>query len=144
MPPIEKTILIVEDNEINLKLLVAVLEMLPCRTLTATDAETGLCLAGEYQPDLILMDLQLPGMDGIQAAALLKADERLNQIPVIAMTGYESSDFGGSLERAGFSDLIAKPFEVRSLLETVSRYLEDFSGPSYPGMEKEYLDEKEV
>ena len=133
----EKTILIVEDNEINMKLLEAILELLPCRTLKATDAETGLPLAREYQPDLILMDLQLPGMDGISATTLLKADEKLNQIPVIAMTGYEFSDFGGSLDRAGFSGVITKPFEVRSFLETVSGYLEDFSGPPCPGIERE-------
>lgn len=137
MSTVEKTVLIVEDNEINLKLLVAVLELLPCRTLTAPNAETGLPLIREYLPDLILMDLQLPGMDGISATSLLKADEKLNQIPVIAMTGYESSDFGGSLAQVGFSGLITKPFEVQSFLKTVSGYLKDFSGPQGPGIERE-------
>ncbi len=124
-----KTVLIVEDNEINMKLIVAVLELGQYRVLMASDAETGLALAQEYHPDLILMDLQLPGMDGISATALLKADEKLKKIPIIALTGYASDGFGKTLEEAGFSGLITKPFGVRSFLETISGYLEEVPGP---------------
>jgi CheY-like chemotaxis protein len=118
-----KTILVVEDNEINMKLVVAVLELGNYRTLTASDAETGLPLARDHQPDLILMDLQLPGMDGVSATALLKADKKLKKIPVIALTGHASAGFGITPEEAGFSGLITKPFGVRSFLEAISGYL---------------------
>ena len=124
-----KTVLIVEDNEINMKLIVAVLELGQYRVLMASDAETGLALAQEYHPDLILMDLQLPGMDGISATALLKADKKLKKIPVIALTGYESVDFGQTTAEAGFSGFITKPFKVRSFLETISGYLEEIPQP---------------
>jgi CheY-like chemotaxis protein len=119
----QKTILIVEDNELNMKLVVAVLHLGNYQTLTAEDAETGIHLAREHHPDLILMDLQLPGMDGISATALLKADEKLKQIPVIALSGYGSLDFGGHPGETGFSGFITKPIEVRSFLETISGYL---------------------
>ena len=126
-----KTILIVEDNELNMKLLVAVLELGQYRTLTASDAETGLPLAREHHPDLILMDLQLPGMDGISATALLKADKKLKQIPVIALTGYESIDFGQTPSEAGFSGVITKPFKVRPFLETIAGYLDGPGAQSF-------------
>ena len=123
MPVEQKTILIVEDNELNMKLVVAVLERGRYQTLTASDAETGILLAREHLPDLILMDLQLPGMDGISATAILKADEKLRQIPVIALSGYGSLDFGVHPGESGFSGFISKPIEVRSFLETISGYL---------------------
>jgi two-component system, cell cycle response regulator DivK len=132
----ERIILIVEDNEINMKLIVAVLEMGQYGILKASDAETGLSLAREYHPDLILMDLQLPGMDGISAAALLKADKKLEQIPVIALTGSDSINFGQTPSTAGFSGLITKPFEVRSFLETVSGCLR--GGPEATRFEKKW------
>jgi CheY-like chemotaxis protein len=118
-----KTILIVEDNELNMKLVVAVLHLGNYRTLTAGDAESGIQLAREHHPDLILMDLQLPGMDGISATAILKADEKLRHIPVIALSGYGSVDFGEASGETGFSGFITKPIEVRSFLETIAGYL---------------------
>jgi CheY-like chemotaxis protein len=119
----QKTILIVEDNELNMKLVVAVLQLGPYQLLTAGDAESGIALAREHHPDLILMDLQLPGMDGISATALIKADEKLRHIPVIALSGYGSVDFGEAPGEPGFSGFITKPIEVRSFLETISGYL---------------------
>ena len=124
-----KTILIVEDNDLNLKLVVAVLELGSYRTLTAGDAESGIRLAREHLPDLILMDLQLPGMDGISATAILKADAKVRHIPVIALSGYGSLDFGGPLGETGFSGFISKPIQVRSFLATISGYLGGTSGP---------------
>ncbi len=123
MPAEPKTILVVEDNEISMKLVVAVLELGPYQTLTAGDAESGIRLAGEHFPDLILMDLKLPGMDGITATAILKTDATLKHIPVIALSGYGSLDFGESLGATGFSGFITKPIDVRSFLETISGYL---------------------
>ncbi len=118
-----KTILIVEDNELNMKLVVAVLRLGNYQILTARDAEAGLQLAREHLPDLILMDLQLPGMDGIEATAVLKEDEKLRSIPVVALTGFGSVDIGESPDGLGFSGFIAKPIEVRSFLETIAGYL---------------------
>jgi two-component system cell cycle response regulator DivK len=118
-----KTILIVEDNELNMKLIVAVLELGQYRTLSASDAETALPLAREHHPDLILMDIQLPGLDGISATTLLKADNNLSHIPVVAVTGY-GSDFEQYPGHTGFSGFITKPFEVLSFLEAISGYLE--------------------
>jgi two-component system cell cycle response regulator DivK len=129
MPGEQKTILIVEDNELNMKLVVALLELGHYRTLTASDAETGIPLAREHHPDLILMDLQLPGMDGISATAILKGDEDLRHIPVIAMSGHGSVDFGENLGAWGFSSFISKPIEVRTFLVTISGYL----GGAEPG-----------
>lgn len=129
MPAEPKTILVVEDNEISMKLVVAVLELGPYRTLTAGDAESGIRLAREHFPDLILMDLKLPGMDGIIATAILKTDATLKHIPVIALSGYGSLDFGESLGETGFSGFITKPIDVRSFLETISGYLGGTPGP---------------
>jgi len=118
-----KTILVVEDNELNMKLVAAVLQLGHYHIITAGDAESGLKLAREHLPDLILMDLQLPGMDGISATAILKADEKLRHIPVIALSGYGAIDFGETPGETGFSGFITKPIEVRSFLETISGYL---------------------
>jgi len=129
MPAEPKTILVVEDNEISMKLVVAVLELGPYRTLTAGDAESGIRLAREHFPDLILMDLKLPGMDGIIATAILKTDATLKHIPVIALSGYGSLDFGEPLGETGFSGFITKPIDVRSFLETISGHLGGTPGP---------------
>jgi len=83
-------ILIVEDNPANLKLGVFLLQSAGHAVLTATDAETGLTLAQDKQPHLILMDIQLPGMDGLEAIALLKLNEATRNIPVIALTALAS------------------------------------------------------
>ena len=123
MPGEPKTVLIVEDNELNMKLVVAVLELGHYRILTAPDAETGIPLARKHHPDLILMDLQLPGMDGISATAILKGDEDLRPIPVIAMSGQGLVDLGDRSGEWGFSSFISKPIEVRSFLETLSGFL---------------------
>jgi two-component system, cell cycle response regulator DivK len=118
-----KTILIVEDDELNMKLVVAVLQLGNYRILSAGDAEAGIKLARENIPDLILMDLQLPGMDGVSATAILKEDEKLRHIPVVALSGYGLADIGEDSGQSGFLGFIAKPIEVRSFLETISGYL---------------------
>jgi CheY-like chemotaxis protein len=118
-----KTILIIEDNELNMKLVRAILELAHYQLLTAGDAESGIQLAREHTPDLILMDLQLPGMDGISATAILKADEKLRYIPVIALSGYGSLEIEGHPSKIWFSGFITKPIEIRPFLETISGYL---------------------
>jgi signal transduction histidine kinase/DNA-binding NarL/FixJ family response regulator len=118
-----KTILIVEHNELNLKLMTAVLRLGPYLLLTAGDTESGLQLAREHLPDLILMDLQLPGLDGISATTIIKADEQLRHIPVIGLSDHGSLDFGGHPGESGFSGVITKLSEGQFFLETLSGYL---------------------
>ncbi len=91
--------------------------------LSATDAESGLTLARSEQPDLILMDIQLPGMDGLQATALLKADEATRAIPVIALTALAMKGDEERIRAAGCDGYIAKPLAYRAFLATISNQL---------------------
>src|SRR4026208_1760174 len=84
--------------------------------LTATDAESGLTLARSEQPDLILMDIQLPGMDGLQATALLKADEATRAIPVIALTALAMKGDEERIRAAGCDGYVAKPMSYQEIL----------------------------
>lgn len=97
--------------------------------LSATDAETGLTLARTEQPDLILIDIQLPGMDGLQATALLKADEATRAIPVIALTALAMKGDEERIRAAGCDGYIAKPLAYREFLATISTQL--VRGPLY-------------
>ena len=116
-------ILVVEDNELNRKLIVAVLTYHGYQTLEAGDGAEGVRAAAEHMPDLILMDIQMPVMDGITAVKILKNDPRTMGIKVIALTSFAMK---GDKERfigAGFVDYIAKPINTRQLPELVKRYL---------------------
>ena len=118
----EKTILVIEDNEMNMKLMRAVLKAGKYRMLEATDAETGLRLVREHHPDLILMDIQLPGMDGLSAAQIIKADPDIKGIPIFALTGFAMQSDREKAMGIGLDGYIVKPFSVKTLLET----FEDF------------------
>ena len=118
------TILIVEDNPTNMKLSLFVLESADYTVLTATDAEIGLTLARQSCPDLILMDIQLPGMDGLQATALLKADSATKAIPVVALTALAMKGDEERIRAAGCDGYIAKPLDYKGLLATVKAMLE--------------------
>lgn len=118
----EKTILVVEDNEMNMKLMRAVLQVGNYRTLEASDAETGLRLAREHRPDLILMDIQLPSMDGLSATKIIKADPDLRDIPVFAVSGFAMESDKEKAREAGFAGYIVKPVSVKALLDTLSRH----------------------
>src|SRR3954469_21766465 len=122
------TILIVEDNPTNMKLSTFVLESADYTVITATDAEIGLTLARERHPDLILMDIQLPGMDGLEATALLKADEATRGIPVVALTALAMKGDEERIRAAGCDGYIAKPLAYKEFLATVSSHLEDRVG----------------
>jgi len=116
----DKTILVIEDNEMNMKLMRAVLKTGHYRMLEAMDAESGLSLVREHRPDLILMDIQLPGMDGLSATKLIKADPDLKDIPVYALTGFAMEGDKEKARNIGFSGYIVKPFSVKGLLETLA------------------------
>jgi CheY-like chemotaxis protein len=118
----EKTILVIEDNEMNMKLMRAVLTAGKHRILEATDAETGLRLLREHHPDLILMDIQLPGMDGLSATKIIKNDPDLKEIPIFALTGFAMESDKEKAADAGLAGYIVKPFSVKGLLETIGNY----------------------
>ena len=117
------TILIVEDNATNMKLSTFLLESADYTVVAATNAETGLTLAREGHPDLILMDIQLPGMDGLQATALLKADDATSDIPVIALTALAMKGDEERILAAGCDAYVAKPFSPRQLLKKIREFV---------------------
>jgi two-component system, cell cycle response regulator DivK len=117
------TILVVEDNTANMTLAVYLLESVGHAVLSATDAEAGLALARAEHPDLILMDIQLPGMDGLEATAQLKGDETTRAIPVIALTALAMKGDEERIRAAGCDGYIAKPMRYKEFLATVAKQL---------------------
>ena len=114
-------ILIVEDNEKNLKLVRDVLQVKGYQTLEAGTAEAGIEIAREYMPAMVLMDIQLPGMNGIDALKALRADPKTAAIPVVAITASVMQQDRQQIMNAGFDGFIEKPINVRGLLETVQK-----------------------
>ena len=113
----------VEDNAANMKLAVFLLQGAGHTVLSATSAEAGLTLAREEQPSLILMDIQLPGMDGLEATALLKKDDATRAIPVIALTALAMKGDEERIRAAGCDGYIAKPMHYQDFLATVAAQL---------------------
>jgi len=118
------SILIVEDNPKNLKLVRDVLQAKGYATLESARAEEGLALARAHLPDLILMDIRLPGMSGIDALRALRADPATAGIPVIAITASVMQGNRREIEAAGFEGFIEKPINVRGFLEAVRAALD--------------------
>ena len=116
-------ILVVEDNPDNMTLVVFLLQSAGHTVLTALNAEAGLTLARVEQPDLVLMDIQLPGMDGLEATGLLKADPATRAIPVIALTALAMKGDEARIRAAGCNGYIAKPLRYQDFLATVATYL---------------------
>jgi len=111
----DDVILIVEDNDKNMKLARDVLQFNGFRTLEATTAEDGIALAQSRQPDLILMDIQLPGIDGVTALERLRADPITAPIPVMALTAFAMKNDRGRFLAAGFDGYVTKPISIREL-----------------------------
>ena len=118
-------ILIIEDNVANMKLASLLLRNAGHSVLSAIDAETGLTLARAEQPDLILMDLQLPGIDGLAATALLKGAPDTAGIPVIALTALAMKEDQERARAAGCDAYIAKPLRYRELYAVIDELLAD-------------------
>ena len=116
-------VLIVEDNPANMTLATFLLKSAGHTVISATSAEAGVALAREEQPDLVLMDIQLPGMDGLQATALLKGDEATRAIPVIALTALAMKGDEERIRAAGCDGYIAKPLAYKDFLATISAQL---------------------
>jgi two-component system cell cycle response regulator DivK len=118
-------ILIVEDNDKNLKLVRDVLQVKGYATIEAVNAEDGLVLARERKPDLILMDIQLPGMNGIEALGVLRAEPGTATIPVVAVTASVMAQDRNKITEAGFDAYVGKPINLKEFLDTVRRMLEN-------------------
>jgi two-component system cell cycle response regulator DivK len=116
-------ILVVEDNPANMTLAVFLLQSAGHHVLSATDAEAGLRMARAEQPTLILMDIQLPGMDGLQATMLLKKDAATQAIPVIALTALAMKGDEERIRAAGCDGYIAKPMRYQEFLATIATQL---------------------
>jgi two-component system cell cycle response regulator DivK len=117
-----KRILVVEDQELNMDLLVQLLEE-EYEVLTAVDGAAGLALAERERPDLILMDLSLPVIDGWEATRRIKADDRLKHIPVIALTAHAMVGDATRAYACGCDDYLTKPLDEDLLFERLDRYL---------------------
>ncbi|MEE8501579.1 MAG: response regulator [Kiloniellales bacterium] len=121
MGPLDKTVLVVEDNDINMRLFHDMLEARGYNVLQATDGTEGWRMAREHRPDLILMDIQLPGISGLEVTKRLKADETLKSIPVIAITAFATDGHEEKIRGGGCDAYIVKPISIPSFLQTVER-----------------------
>lgn len=118
-----KTILIVEDNELNMKLFNDLLRAHGFDTLQTNDGVTAMRIAREEQPDLILMDIQLPEVSGLEVTKWLKADDSVRHIPVVAVTAFPMKGDEEKIRRGGCEDYLPKPIKVATFIETVRRHL---------------------
>jgi two-component system cell cycle response regulator DivK len=120
-----KTVMIVEDNELNMKLFRDLIEAHGYRTVQTRSGLTAMDLARESQPDLILMDIQLPEISGLEVTKLLKADPDLRRIPVIAVTAFAMKGDEERIRQGGCEAYISKPIAVTKFIETIKSFLGD-------------------
>ena len=120
-----KVILIVEDEPKNLKLVRDLLRVRGYTTIEATDGKQGVESAKDRKPDLILMDIQMPVMDGLEATRILKADATTKNIPVLALTSDAMKGDKEKILEAGCDGYLAKPLDIKELLEKVAEYLSE-------------------
>jgi len=121
--PIPRTVLIVEDNELNMKLFNDLLDAHGYQTLQTRSGIEALQIARERRPDLILMDIQLPEVSGLEVTRWLKDDEELREIPVVAVTAFAMKGDEQRIRQGGCEAYISKPISIGTFLETVRRYL---------------------
>lgn len=119
-----KTVLIVEDNELNMKLFSDLLGAHGFRTIQTRDGVEALKMAREMRPDLILMDIQLPEVSGLDVTKWIKADDDLKSIPVIAVTAFAMKGDEEKIRNGGCEAYIAKPIAIADFLATIKRYLD--------------------
>ena len=118
-----KTVLVVEDNELNMKLFNDLLETQGYRVLQVDNGDEAMAMVRAHRPDLVLMDIQLPGQSGLEVTKLLKADPETKAIPVIAVTAFAMRTDEERIRAGGCEDYLAKPISVPVFLEKVKRYL---------------------
>jgi len=121
--PMTKSILIVEDNELNMKLFNDLLEANGHRTLRTKSGVEAISIAREQRPDLILMDIQLPEVSGLEVTRWIKKDEELRSIPVIAITAFAMKGDEEKILQGGCEAYLSKPISVAKFLETVNAFL---------------------
>lgn len=119
-----KSILIIEDDELNMKLVRTILQLEGYRVLEASDAESGILLARAKSPDLVLMDIQLPGMDGVTAARTLREREDFGQVPIVAISSYAMRTDVENAMAAGFADYVTKPIDTNTFPQLIAQYLD--------------------
>ncbi len=122
MAPLDKTVLVVEDNDLNMRLFHDVLEMRGYNILQAKDGMEGWRIAREQRPDLIIMDIQLPDVSGLEVTKWLKDDETLKSIPVIAVTAFAMAGDKEKFLEGGCDAYIPKPISIPNFLQTVERF----------------------
>jgi two-component system cell cycle response regulator DivK len=123
MPVSEKTVLIVEDNELNMKLFNDLLDAHGYKTLQTRDGMEALDMAREHRPDLILMDIQLPEVSGLEVTKWLKADDDLCGIPIVAVTAFAMKGDEEKIREGGCEAYISKPISVATFLDTVRKFI---------------------
>ena len=121
--PMTKTVLIVEDNELNMKLFHDLLDAHGYRTLQTRNGMEALELAREHRPDLILMDIQLPEVSGLEVTKWLKEDDQLREIPVVAVTAFAMKGDEERIREGGCEAYISKPISVLMFLDTVKQFI---------------------
>ncbi len=120
-----KTVLIVEDNELNMKLFHDLLDAHGYKTIETRNGMDALRLAREHRPNLILMDIQLPEVSGLEVTKWLKEDDSLRDIPVIAVTAFAMKGDEERIRRGGCEAYISKPISISTFIETVRRFIGD-------------------
>ena len=120
----KKKVLIVEDNELNMKLFKDLLEVHDIHTVDTRNGNEAVDLARQEKPDLILMDIQLPEISGLDITKILKEDDELRSIPVIAVTAFAMKGDEEKIREGGFEDYISKPISVQNFLEVIQKHLE--------------------
>ncbi len=116
-------IAIIEDNPVNMRLVCSILHKHDYETVVAVDAEQGIALIEEKHPDLILMDIQLPGMDGLEATQILKSNKEFSHIPIIALTASAMIGDERKVLEAGCDAYLSKPVSYQQLLKTILEHL---------------------
>lgn len=118
-----KSVLVIEDNEVNMKLIRVLLKRGDYEVYEASDAEQGIKIAREYLPDLVLMDVQLPGMDGLSAVGIMKQEPDLKHINVIAVTAHAMAGDAEKALEVGCAGYLSKPINTRTFLAEIERFL---------------------
>ena len=118
-----KTVLIVEDNELNMRLFNDLLQAFGYRTVKTRDGRQAVPLAREHKPDLIVMDIQLPEISGLEITSMLKADDELKAIPVVAVTAFAMRGDEQRIRERGCEAYLSKPISVTTFLDTVRKFI---------------------
>jgi len=122
---VQKSILIVEDNKTNMRFFTDLLNGNGFKTIPSNDGSDAVELSLSEHPDLIVMDIQLPGMSGTELTRMIKGNSQTENIPIIAVTAFSVDDNDGEIEEAGFDAFVAKPIKIDSFIETVNKLLGD-------------------